>query len=215
MNYQQILDKTIDELQLNNKVPKLLIHSCCAPCSSYCLEYLSEYFEITVLYYNPNIFPREEYMYRMEEQRRFIEQFPAKHPISLMETDYTPDDFYEIARGLEKEPEGGERCTRCYRLRLEYTAKIAKELGADYFTTTLSISPLKDAKRLNSIGEELAEIYGVPYLLSDFKKRNGYKRSVELSKEYEMYRQNFCGCVYSMEEMKMRELKRQEQKENV
>lgn len=209
MNYQQILDKTINELQLNNKVPKLLIHSCCAPCSSYCLEYLSEYFNITVLYYNPNIFPKEEYMYRMEELRRFIEKFPAKHPISLVETDYTPEDFYEIAKGLEQEPEGGKRCTLCYRLRLEYAAKVARELKADYFTTTLSISPLKDSRRLNTIGEELGQIYEVPYLLSDFKKRNGYKRSVELSKEYDMYRQNFCGCVYSMQEMKQRELKKQ------
>lgn len=209
MNYQQILDKTINELQLNNKVPKLLIHSCCAPCSSYCLEYLSEYFKITVLYYNPNIFPKEEYIYRMEEQRRFIEKLPAKYPISLMETEYTPKDFHEIARGLEREPEGGKRCTLCYRLRLEYTAKVARELGADYFTTTLSISPLKDSKRLNTIGEELGQIYEVPYLLSDFKKKNGYKRSVELSKEYDMYRQSFCGCVYSMEEIKQRELKKQ------
>lgn len=208
MNYQQILDKTINELRLNNKVPKLLIHSCCAPCSSYCLEYLSQYFKITVLYYNPNIFPKEEYLYRMAEQRRFIEKLPAKYPISFMETEYTPKDFYEVAKGLEQEPEGGKRCTLCYRLRLEYTAKVARELGADYFTTTLSISPLKDSKRLNTIGEELGQIYGVPYLLSDFKKKDGYKRSVELSKEYDMYRQNFCGCVYSMEEMKQRESKK-------
>lgn len=145
----------------------------------------------------------------MAEQRRFIEKLPAKYPISFMETEYTPKDFYEVAKGLEQEPEGGKRCTLCYRLRLEYTAKVARELGADYFTTTLSISPLKDSKRLNTIGEELGQIYGVPYLLSDFKKKDGYKRSVELSKEYDMYRQNFCGCVYSMQEMKQRELKKQ------
>ena len=197
VNYQKVLDETIKKIQLNNEVPTLLIHSCCAPCSSYCLEYLSDYFKITVLYYNPNIYPKEEYDFRAKEQERFINSIPTKYPISFMEAPYTPDEFYAIAKGFEKEPEGGERCTRCYRLRLEYTAKIAQELNMDYFTTTLSISPLKDAKRLNSIGLELEEIYKVPYLLSDFKKKNGYKRSVELSKEYDMYRQNFCGCVYS------------------
>lgn len=197
VNYQKVLDETIKKIQLNNEVPTLLIHSCCAPCSSYCLEYLCEFFKITVLYYNPNIFPEEEYIFRAREQERFINNFPAKNPISFMETPYTPEEFYSIAKGLEKEPEGGERCTKCYKLRLEYTARLAKELKMDYFTTTLSISPLKDAKRLNSIGLELGEIYKVPYLVSDFKKKNGYKRSVELSKEYEMYRQNFCGCIYS------------------
>ena len=196
-NYQKVLDETIKKIQLNNEVPTLLIHSCCAPCSSYCLEYLSEFFNITVLYYNPNIYPKEEYEFRANEQERFINSFSAKNPITFIKAEYTPEDFYNIAKGLEKEPEGGERCTKCYKLRLEYTARVAKELGMDYFTTTLSISPLKDAKRLNSIGLELSEKYKVPYLLSDFKKRNGYKRSVELSKEYEMYRQNFCGCVYS------------------
>ena len=197
MNYQKVLDDTIRQIQLNNQTPKLLIHSCCAPCSSYCLEYLSQYFDITVVYYNPNIFPEEEYKYRIDEQRRFINEFPAKNKIKLIETDYSPEDFYEIAKGLEKEPEGGERCTKCYRLRLEYAAKLAAKMNMDYFTTTLSISPLKDAKRLNSIGLELEEIYKIPYLVSDFKKRDGYKRSVELSNQYNMYRQNFCGCVYS------------------
>ena len=197
VNYQKVLDETIKKIQLNNEVPTLLIHSCCAPCSSYCLEYLSEFFKITVLYYNPNIFPKEEYEFRAREQERFINSFPAKYPISFMEETYSPEEFYAIAKGLEKEPEGGERCTRCYKLRLEHTAKIAKDLNMDYFTTTLSISPLKDAKRLNSIGLELEETYEVSYLVSDFKKKNGYKRSVELSKEYEMYRQNFCGCIYS------------------
>ena len=197
VNYQKVLDETIKKIQLNNEVPTLLIHSCCAPCSSYCLEYLSEFFKITVLYYNPNIFPKEEYEFRAREQERFINSFPAKYPISFMEETYSPEEFYAIAKGLEKEPEGGERCTRCYKLRLEHTAKIAKDLNMDYFTTTLSISPLKDAKRLNSIGLELEKIYEVSYLVSDFKKKNGYKRSVELSKEYEMYRQNFCGCIYS------------------
>ena len=207
-NYQKLLDETINRHQLNNEIPKLLLHSCCAPCSSYCIEYLSEYFEITVLYYNPNIFPEDEYNYRMAEQKRFIEQFTAKYPIKLIEAPYTPEDFYAIAKGYEKLPEGGERCSRCYRLRLEYTARLARELQMDYFTTTLSISPLKNAEKLNIIGDELGNEYGIQYLLSDFKKRNGYKRSVELSKEYDMYRQNFCGCVYSMEEMKLREEKK-------
>ena len=202
MNYQKVLDETIKQIQQESRIPKLMIHSCCAPCSSYCLEYLSNYFSITVVYYNPNIFPKEEYEYRIQEQRRFIEEFPAKYMISFIEAPYSPEDFYAIAKGLEKEPEGGERCTKCYRLRLEYTAKLAKELEMDYFTTTLSISPLKDAKRLNSIGVELEEIYNVPYLLSDFKKKDGYKRSVELSHQYNMYRQDFCGCVYSKEERK-------------
>ena len=210
MNYQKILDEIIAENQLNNRVPKLLIHSCCAPCSSYCLEYLSEFFNITVLYYNPNIFPALEYEYRVNEQRRFVDEFPAKHPIKFIEAPYTPDEFYEIARGYENAPEGGERCTRCYKLRLEYTAKLAKDMDMDYFTTTLSISPLKDATRLNTIGSELSSIYKVPYLTSDFKKRNGYKRSVELSHQYNMYRQDFCGCVYSMNEAK----ERRKRKEN-
>lgn len=196
-NYQKVLDETIKKIQLNNEVPTLLIHSCCAPCSSYCLEYLSEFFEITVVYYNPNIFPEEEYEFRAAEQERFINSFKSKYPIKFVKAPYTPSVFYDIAKGLEKEPEGGERCTKCYKLRLEYTARLARDMNMDYFTTTLSISPLKDAHRLNSIGLELEEIYKVPYLVSDFKKKNGYKRSIELSKEYEMYRQNFCGCIYS------------------
>lgn len=197
MNYQKVLDETIENIKLNGLVPKLLIHSCCAPCSSYCLEYLSEFFDITVIYYNPNIFPAEEYEFRASEQKRFIEEYPFKRPVHFIKADYEPDEFYNAVKGLEKEPEGGSRCTECFKLRLEYTAKIAKELNMDYFTTTLSISPLKDAARLNSIGLDLGEIYHVSYLVSDFKKRDGYKRSVEISKEYNMYRQNFCGCVYS------------------
>ena len=163
----------------------------------YVLEYLSDYFRITVLYYNPNIFPESEYKYRIEEQRRLIQSLPVRYPVSFMDTEYTPDDFYSRIKGLEKEKEGGRRCEKCFRLRLEYAAKLAEEKGFDFFTTTLSISPLKNAPLLNSIGTELAEIYHVPYLVSDFKKKNGYKRSVELSAEYELYRQNYCGCVYS------------------
>lgn len=205
MNYQLELDKLIKELQSKQTdaaypVPRLLLHSCCAPCSSYVLEYLSQYFAITVLYYNPNIFPEEEYQKRVAEQQRLIAELPAKHPITFMEGRYQPEEFFAVAKGLENAPEGGERCLKCFRLRLEEAAKLAAEGGYDYFTTTLSISPLKNAQALNEIGQEVAEIYKVPHLPSDFKKRGGYRRSIELSREYELYRQNFCGCVYSMRE---------------
>ena len=196
-NYQKELDGLIAKLQEGASVPKLFLHSCCAPCSSYVLEYLSEYFEITVFYYNPNIYPPEEYHERAAEQKRFIEQFPAKHPISYVEGEYDTKRFYEMARGLEKVPECGERCFRCYELRMRESAILAKEGGFDYFTTTLSISPLKNAEKLNEIGEMLEAEYGVKHLTSDFKKKNGYKRSTELSKEYELYRQNYCGCIFS------------------
>ncbi|MBQ5446536.1 MAG: epoxyqueuosine reductase QueH [Lachnospiraceae bacterium] len=205
INYQKILDKEIEKIQKEKEKKTLLLHSCCAPCSSYVLEYLSKYFEITDLYYNPNIFPEEEYIYRSNELRRLIDEMPAKIPVKYISCEYTPEDFNEIAKGREKEKEGGERCFLCYRLRLEKTAQIAMENNFDYFTTTLSISPLKNAEKLNEIGREMSEKYGVKYLYSDFKKRNGYKRSVELSKEYELYRQNFCGCVYSKAEAIRRE----------
>lgn len=205
MNYQLELDKLIRELQKEQTdaayhVPRLLLHSCCAPCSSYVLEYLSQYFEITLLYYNPNIFPEEEYRKRVEEQERLIAELPAKHPVSFVEGRYQPEEFFAVAKGLEDVPEGGERCRKCFRLRLEETAKLAAEGKYDYYTTTLSISPLKNAQALNEIGQELATVHEVPYLPSDFKKRGGYQRSIELSREYELYRQNFCGCVYSMRE---------------
>lgn len=200
VNYQLLLDKTIKELSGLDRVPTLLIHSCCAPCSSYVLEYLSNYFEITVLYYNPNIFPQEEYEYRISEQDRLINSMEFKHPVKLISTEYTPSDFYEAVKGLEKEPEGGLRCTECFKVRLKRTAQLAKDKGFDYFTTTLSISPMKNAELLNKLGSEIAEEMGLKYLLSDFKKRGGYQRSVELSKEYKLYRQNYCGCVFSKNE---------------
>ena len=196
-NYQKELEKLIETMSSKSRVPRLFLHSCCAPCSSYVLEYLSQYFEITVFYYNPNISPAAEYEKRVEEQRRLISSLPAKHPIRLEVGEYEPERFYAAAKGLEKEPEGGERCFRCYRLRLEEAARRAAEGGYDYFTTTLTISPLKNAGKLNEIGEDLAGIYQVPHLPSDFKKKNGYKRSVELSAEYGLYRQNYCGCVFS------------------
>lgn len=201
VNYQKQLDKIIDEIQNNSKTPTLLLHSCCAPCSSYVLEYLSQYFKITVFYYNPNISPKEEYIKRVEEQKRLISQLPVKNPVDFIEGDYEPQDFYDITKGLEQVPEGGERCFNCYRLRLEKTAKLAYDLNMDYFTTTLSISPYKNALKLNEIAEELSEIYSVKNLPSDFKKKEGYKRSIQLSKEYDLYRQDYCGCIFSKRDL--------------
>lgn len=202
MNYQKELDKFIQKLEEEGKTPTLLLHSCCAPCSSYVLEYLSQYFEITVFYYNPNIFPESEYTKRVFEQQRLIDDLPAKHKVSFVAGHYDSECFYEMARGLEEVREGGVRCFGCYELRLRETAKLAKEAGFDYFTTTLSISPLKNAQKLNEIGMQLAAEYGVSYLPSDFKKKNGYKRSIELSKEYGLYRQDYCGCEFSVRNMK-------------
>lgn len=196
-NYQKELDKLIEKHVKDGVIPRLFLHSCCAPCSSYVLEYLSKYFSITVFYYNPNISPREEYEKRVEEVCGLINKMQFENPVEFVEGRYEPEKFYEMAKGLEHVPEGHERCFRCYRLRLEEAARLAKEGGFDYFTTTLSISPLKNAGKINEIGEELARIYQVCHLPSDFKKKNGYKRSVELSREYELYRQNYCGCVFS------------------
>ncbi len=208
-NYQRELDKIIEELgAAAGCAPTLFLHSCCAPCSSYVLEYLRQYFRITVFYYNPNITEDAEYRKRVAEQKRLItaynemltesvENKQGGYLIQIIEGDYEPQCFYEIAKDLEKCPEGGERCFACYELRLRETAKRAQAGGFDYFTTTLSISPLKNAAKLNEIGEKLAGEYGVAWLPSDFKKRDGYKRSIELSKEYDLYRQDYCGCLYS------------------
>lgn len=200
INYQNELDKTLSDIERAGTTPSLLLHSCCAPCSSYVLEYLSRYFKITVFYYNPNIYPEEEFYKRRSEQERFISQLPTKNPISFIGTEHMSEEFYKAVKGLEHIREGGERCFACYRLRLEESAIAARDMGADYFTTTLSISPMKNAQKLNEIGGELGEKYGVKYLFSDFKKRNGYKRSTELSREYGIYRQNYCGCVFSLRE---------------
>lgn len=195
ISYQKETDSVIESL--NGTVPTLLLHSCCAPCSSYTLEYLSRYFSITVFYFNPNISPKAEFDKRFAEQKRLIETLPSENKISLICGDYNYDEFLNIARGYESVPEGGERCFRCYRMRLEKTAELAKQNGFDYFCTTLSISPLKNSQKINEIGFDVAEKYGVKWLPSDFKKREGYKRSIELSREYDLYRQNFCGCVFS------------------
>ena len=204
-NYQKELDRITRDIQ-SGSVPTLFLHSCCAPCSSYVLEYLRQFFRITVFYYNPNITEAQEYRKRVAEQKRLIVAYNAYsreakqvggYPIDIVEGDYEPECFYEIANGLEQCPEGGERCFACYALRLRETAKRARAGGYDYFTTTLTISPLKNAAKLNEIGEQFAKEYGTAWLPSDFKKKNGYKRSVELSKEYDLYRQDYCGCIYS------------------
>ncbi len=220
-NYQKELDKIIEKISAAGiDAPTLFLHSCCAPCSSYVLEYLRKFFRITVFYFNPNITEDEEYRKRVAEQKRLIAAYNEQltiqvntgrggnrltavgmaYPIEVIEGDYDPARFYEMAKGLEQCPEGGERCFACYELRLRETAKQAKAGGYDYFTTTLSISPLKNAAKLNEIGEKLAAELGVAWLPSDFKKKDGYKRSIELSKEYDLYRQDYCGCVYSQAE---------------
>lgn len=209
-NYQKELDRLLEGIDKEGRTPRLFLHSCCAPCSSYVLEYLSRYFEITVFFYNPNISPAEEYEKRVEEIRRMIGEMEFVHPVKLVEGEYDPQVFFRMAKGMEHIPEGGERCFGCYRLRMEEAARLAKEGNYDYFTTTLSISPLKNAQKINEIGEELAEIYQVSHLPSDFKKKNGYKRSIELSGEYELYRQDYCGCVFSKREREENKMQKNE-----
>lgn len=195
VNYQLKLEEIIKKEEGN--VPSLLLHSCCAPCSSYVLEYLNKYFNITIVYYNPNISPYDEYKKRLDEQIRLINEMDTKNKISLLECSYDNEIYEDMVKGLEDEPERGSRCLKCYRLRLEYIAKLAQENGFDYFGTTLSVSPYKSSRVLNEIGEELATKYNISYLYSDFKKKEGYKRSIELSKIYNLYRQDYCGCKYS------------------
>ena len=194
-NYQLELDKTLQKITAENIRPRLLLHACCAPCSSYVLEYLTKYFDITVFFYNPNISPESEYLHRVSEIKRLISEMCPT--VNFIEGRYEPEKFYEMAKGLESEPERGARCVKCYRMRIEESAVIAKQGNFDYFTTTLSISPQKDSHVLNTIGKEISEIYDIPYLYSDFKKKGGYKRSIELSAQFHLYRQNFCGCIYS------------------
>ena len=198
INYQKELEKLLAQMEAEQRVPALLIHSCCAPCSSYVLEYLSEYFKITVFYYNPNIYPEREYTKRIAEQQKLIRDMEFRYPVSFLAGKYDKEKFYEMAAGMENLKEGGARCMKCYELRLSEAARQAVAGGFDYFTTTLSISPMKNAQKLNEIGLRVGEEYGVKYLVSDFKKKNGYKRSIELSKEYGLYRQDYCGCEFSM-----------------
>ena len=195
-NYQKELDEYIAKNCTDIK-PRLFLHCCCAPCSSYVTEYLHNYFDITVFFYNPNITEKEEYEKRKAELKRYLSEADYGDEISVIDADYDPESFFEAAKGLEDEPERGARCEKCFRLRFSKTAEAAKKNGFDLFCTTLSISPHKDADLLMRIGEELASRYGLKYLPSDFKKKNGYKRSIELSAEYDLYRQNYCGCVFS------------------
>lgn len=199
-NYQKELDQIIYELKEQGEVPKLLLHSCCAPCSSYVLEYLSLFFQIGLYFYNPNIFPEEEYRQRAGEQERLLREMPFANPVQMVPVNYAPTEFCLAVKGLEGEPEGGKRCLSCYELRLRAAAKAAAEGGFAYAATTLTISPLKKAQVLNEVGEKVAKEYGVCWLPGDFKKREGYKRSVELSGEYGLYRQDYCGCLYSRKE---------------
>lgn len=194
INYDKNMQDIIEKL---DSVPKLLLHSCCAPCSSYCIEQLSNHFFVTVYFYNPNIDSQSEYEKRAIEQKKFVDSIKTKYPINYIDAQYTPDDFVQISRGLEHMPERGERCFLCYNLRLEKTAKYAKEHDFDYFATTLTLSPLKSVDKLNELGSKLQDKLGVKYLCSDFKKREGYKKSLALSEKYQLYRQNYCGCVFS------------------
>lgn len=200
INYSKETEKIMEGNKREQKLPSLLLHGCCAPCSSACLEYLNQYFDITLFFYNPNISPRAEFEKRLSEAKRLINEMPFDNPVEIIEGEYDYNVFLNMAKGLEAVPEGGERCFKCYALRLEETAKLAKKFGFDYFCTTLSISPLKNSQKINEIGYEIAEKYGVKWLPSDFKKKEGYKRSIELSKQYHLYRQNFCGCVFSKKE---------------
>ena len=196
-NYQIMRDKELENILKENKRPSLLLHACCAPCSSYVLEYLNKYFDITVFFYNPNISPESEFTYRLAELNRLIDEASYENIVNVISPEYDSSVFFEMAKGMENLPEGGERCFKCYELRLRESAKAAKQLGFDYFTTTLSISPHKNAQKLNEIGEKLSTEFGVKYLYSDFKKKNGYKRSCELSEKHRLYRQDYCGCVFS------------------
>lgn len=208
INYRAQMDETIASMQREGIRPRLLLHVCCAPCSTYCLELLTEFFEVTVLFYNPNITDRKEYELRLFEEARLIGLFNGRNregaqilfDAEAAQAAYDASLFFEAVKGLESEPEGGARCVKCFELRLSEAARVAAEGGYDFFTTTLSISPRKDADALNAAGQKAAKKYGVSFLPSDFKKKNGFLRSIELSREYDLYRQDYCGCVFSKAE---------------
>lgn len=208
INYSLKTQSIMDKNKREHIMPSLLLHACCAPCSSACLEYLSGHFDITVFYFNPNISPQSEFEKRLAEEERLLSELPLEGGVKLIAGQYDYSRFLDISKGLEDCPEGGERCFRCYRLRLEETARLAKARGFDYFCTTLTISPLKNSEKLNEIGYEAAEKYGVAWLPSDFKKKEGYKRSIELSHQYNLYRQDFCGCAFSRAEAEKRRLRK-------
>lgn len=208
-NYQQKMEDMLKNLP-KNRVPTLLLHSCCAPCSSYVLEVLSSFFKITIYYYNPNIAPIEEFQKRLSEEKRLVQEMNPRYPIEVIDGIYENDCFESAIDAYRNLKEGSARCFSCYRLRMESTAKLALRNHFDYFTTTLSVSPYKNSFEINKIGKDLEEKYGVPYLYADFKKKNGYKRSIELSIKYHLYRQNYCGCIYSKREMEERRKKNEE-----
>jgi predicted adenine nucleotide alpha hydrolase (AANH) superfamily ATPase len=196
-NYQLLTDKCLEQLKNSSETPSLLLHCCCAPCASYCLEYLTKYFSVSVFFYNPNIFPYEEYEKRRDELKRLIKEMPLSRNVKFVESRFDSNDFFSVAKGLEDAVEGGARCKECFNLRLEKTAQTAKQSGFDYFCSTLTISPLKDEQLINQIGQKIEKETGVKWLSSDFKKRGGYLRSILLSKQYGLYRQNYCGCLFS------------------
>ncbi len=196
-NYSKELDALIEKNESDGVVPKLMLHACCACCASYVLEYLSQHFDIYLLYSNPNITEEDEYNYRLSELKRLVDEMPLSQEVKIVECEYTPSEYMRAVKGLENEPERGSRCSVCFEMRLKTTAQYAAKYGCDYFATTLTISPLKNSSIINSIGESVSDDIGVAYLPTDFKKKNGYKRSIELSKEYSLYRQNYCGCVFS------------------
>lgn len=207
MNYDLEMEKQMAKLHEGDE---LLLHACCAPCSSAVLERLSNFFKITIFYYNPNITNKDEYYKRVLEVKKFISEFKTKYAISFIEGKYDPDRFFAISKGLENEPERGRRCYKCYKLRLEETARVASSLGYRNFCTTLTLSPYKNSNWLNEIGSELNKKYESNYLYSDFKKKNGYKRSIELSHEYNLYRQDYCGCIFSFKEKLEKEQSKKE-----
>ena len=194
MNYQIVLENTLKNLK---EKKTLLLHACCAPCSSYVIEYLSNYFDIIILFYNPNINNDIEYNKRLQELERFVKEFKTNNPVKVISLGYNHDEYLQTVLWLEEEKEGGSRCLKCYRLRIEKTFEYAKQYNFDYVTTTLTISPLKNSQVINKIGSELENIYHINYLYSDFKKKEGYKRSIVLSHEYNLYRQDYCGCEFS------------------
>lgn len=204
INYQIKMEEILDKVINSKEVPRLLLHSCCGPCSSYVISYLADYFDLDVIYYNPNIYPENEYILRKKEQIRLIEELDTKNNLGFVDSEYDPDVFISIAKGLEGEKEGGVRCGECIKQRLEKTALYASEKGYDYFTTTLSVSPHKNAQLINKLGFELEEKYGISYLPADFKKKGGFLKSIELAKEHELYRQDYCGCKYSLVESENR-----------
>lgn len=200
MNYNKVMEEELIKIKKEGCIPSILLHSCCAPCSSHVIDTLTPYFDITILYYNPNIEPLEEYEKRKAEEIRFIKEYPNKNKLTILDCDHDNLLFHQTIKGLEHEKEGGARCIKCYYLRLDKTAQIAMSKNYDYFATTLTVSPLKNSSKLNQIGEFLSKKYNIKYLYSDFKKKEGYKHSIELAKEYNLYRQDYCGCIYSKQQ---------------